>query len=110
MFDTTYLIVPDVVAHDKDLLPLDKLLLGLIYSLTKQNGYCWASNKYLAEYLCQSASYISKSLKRLEDKGYINREIDNRKMNKDRRKVYVDIEYINKLQYGIKKSDDSLSL
>ena len=36
MFDTTYLIVPDVVAHDKDLLPLDKLLLGLIYSLTKQ--------------------------------------------------------------------------
>ena len=66
MLDTTYLIVPNTVAQDERLNNFDKLLFGKIYSLTKQQGYCWATNEYFSSYFKESQSYISKSMKRLE--------------------------------------------
>ena len=59
MLDTTYLIVPNTVAQDERLNNFDKLLFGKIYSLTKQQGYCWATNEYFASYFKESLSYIS---------------------------------------------------
>jgi len=110
MLDTTYLIVPNTVAQDERLNNFDKLLFGKIYSLTKQQGYCWATNEYFASYFKESQSYISKSMKRLEQCGYINREINNTKENSKRRKVFVNYDNLYNLDLESKKNDNSLGL
>lgn len=47
-------------------------LLMIISSLTAQEGYCYASNKYLAEKFDVSEVTISRKIKKLEQKKYIN--------------------------------------
>lgn len=112
MLDTTYLIIPEIVAQDIRINNFDKLLFGKIYSLTKQQGYCWATNDYFANYYHESLSYISKSMRRLESCGYITRIIDNKQENSKRRIVYVNQDYINKLtlENKTKRNDSSLVL
>ena len=45
----TYQInLPAVVRFDQTLSPSAKLLYGEIKALCDQQGYCWASNQYLA--------------------------------------------------------------
>lgn len=46
-------------------------LLLIISSLTAQNGYCYASNSYLAKLFKISSQSISNKIKKLEKKNYI---------------------------------------
>ena len=53
-------------------------LLLIISSLTAQNGYCFASNKYFAELFDETEVSISKKIKKLEKKNYIEIEYEKR--------------------------------
>ena len=53
-------------------------LLLIISSLCAENGYCYASNKYLAEVFDTNETLISRKLKRLERKKYITIEYEKR--------------------------------
>lgn len=99
MINTTYLIVPYEVYTDSRLRHFDKLLFGKIYSLSRQEGYCWASNSYLANELNVTASYVSHAIKKLNELEYIYLEIDNYTKNDSRRKIYI--KDLNILQGGI---------
>lgn len=46
-------------------------VLGLIISLTLKNGYCYASNEYLAKYINVSKRTISDSLSKIKRLNYI---------------------------------------
>lgn len=56
---------------DFNLSPLDFLTLFLIYGLSKKDGYCSASKKYLSKILNVSPPSIFKSIKCLLAKGFI---------------------------------------
>lgn len=47
-------------------------LLLIISSLCAEKGYCFASNEYLADIFKTTEETISRKLKKLENKGYIN--------------------------------------
>ena len=67
-----YAVIPASVRYDKELKPNEKLLYGEISALTQKEGYCWASNNYFAELYAVYPTTISKWIKHLIEKGYIN--------------------------------------
>ena len=44
-----YSIIPAIVLYNKELKANEKLLYAIITSLANKEGYCFASNKYLAK-------------------------------------------------------------
>ena len=59
----------------KDINSTQKLLIGLVSSLSNLKGYCFASNDYLAECLNISKITVSQLVSDLEKKGYFGRII-----------------------------------
>jgi len=82
-----FLIIPAHIANDFDIDDSTKLLYGRIVSLSNKEGYCWASDKYIADMCGVKDRVISDRLKALEDKGYIHRETTKIGMYWDR-KIY----------------------
>lgn len=68
-------VIPARFIIAKDISSTQKLLLGLISSLSNLKGYCFASNEYLAQLLDSSKVTISHAISDLEAKGYIGRII-----------------------------------
>lgn len=99
MLNTNYIIIPYEVYTDRRLRHFDKLLFGKIFSLSKQEGYCWASNLYLSKELNVTSSYVSHSIKKLTECEYIYLVIDHYSKNYARRKIYLN--NINIVQDGI---------
>lgn len=79
-----YVEVPLIVLLDKDLSTTSKLLMGLITTLSMQEGFCYASNKYLSNIMKISKRTITSCISSLRNKKYINVE------SKDSiRKIYL---------------------
>lgn len=70
-----YAIIPAEVRYDEELPPNAKLLYGEITSLCNEKGYCWATNQYFADLYKVKVWSVSKWIKSLSDKGYINLEM-----------------------------------
>lgn len=70
----TFQSIKDII-NDVKLTPHERLLLQLIMTLSVQEGYCFASNKYLIGKLGKSASRVKIYLDKLESEGLIKREI-----------------------------------
>lgn len=64
-------MTPRILFNDKNLTRTDNDLLSLIISLALKNDYCYANNKYLADYINTSDRTISYSLSRLKELNYI---------------------------------------
>ena len=62
---------PRILFNDKNLTRTDADLLSLIISLTLKNDYCFATNKYLANYINTSERTISYSLSKFKELNYI---------------------------------------
>lgn len=62
--------IPKEIWLDETLSALDKIIFAEIDSLDNEN-HCWASNAHLAKFCQCSESKVSKSIKTLTDKGYI---------------------------------------
>jgi len=84
-----FIITPRILFSDKNLTRTDIDLLSLIISLTLKSNYCYASNKYLAEYINISIRTISDSLSRLRRLGYIKVRYEN-----NNRRIYLNTEKI----------------
>ena len=81
-----FIQIPYAVLYNRELSDFEKLLFGQIHSLTKQSGYCYATNEQLGNFLNKSSkSTVSKAIKKLTDCGFIYSEISIAK----RRKLYV---------------------
>ena len=66
-----YAIVPKYIYETKKLTPEDKLIAERIIYLCKKEGYCWITNKSLAEMYHITVETASRHIKKLEDIGLI---------------------------------------
>lgn len=88
-----WILIPPYIAGRSDLLDSEKLLYGKIQGLISNEGYCFASNEYLAENVSKSAGRVSKIVSSLEKKGLVKTVVrksrkENGTMVSDRR-IYV---------------------
>ncbi len=85
-----YSVIPATVLYNKELKANEKLLYAIITSLTCKEGYCFASNKYLAEKLDVNPKTVSSWISDLRDKGFINLELIRNENNQIiQRKIYI---------------------
>jgi len=68
-------VIPCRYLMSKDINSTQKLLIGLVSSLSNLKGYCFASNDYLADCLNISKITVSQLISDLEKKGYFGRII-----------------------------------
>ena len=90
-----YSIIPATVLYNKELKANEKLLYAIITSLSNKGGYCFATNKYLAEKLDVNPKTISSWISDLKDRNFIIVELI-RNENKQivERKIYInDVPY-----------------
>lgn len=90
-----YSIIPATVLYNKELKANEKLLYAIITSLACKEGYCFATNKYLAEKLGVNPKTISSWISDLKDRNFIIVELI-RNENKQiiQRKIYInDVPY-----------------
>ena len=84
-----FIISPRILFNDKNLSRTQNDLLSLIISLTLKYGYCYATNKYLANYITTSPRTITDSLSKLIKLKYIKVKYVN-----NNRKIYLNKEKI----------------
>ena len=105
-----YSVIPATVLYNKELKANEKLLYAIITSLACKEGYCFASNKYLAEKLDVNPKTVSSWISDLRDKGFIMLElIRNKNKQIIQRKIYInDTPYPlnNGYQYQLKNGQD----
>ncbi|MEM6844985.1 MAG: helix-turn-helix domain-containing protein [Bacteroidota bacterium] len=63
--------LPSTVRFDARLSPYARLLYGDIKALCDQEGYCWASNRYLASLYGVKAKVVSRWIQQLRKYGYL---------------------------------------
>lgn len=80
-----YAILEADVRYDNELKANEKLLYAEITALSNKDGHCWATNKYFGNLFDVTKVTISRWIKKLTEKGYINRKLI-RKDNKEVKK------------------------
>lgn len=85
-----YAVIPADVRYDNKLTDKEKLLYGEITALSNAEGYCWASNEYFANLYGSSTRTIRSSITKLEENGYLKRQLIYKKNSKEveRRLLY----------------------
>jgi hypothetical protein len=86
-----YATIPAPVLYNKSLSPNAKLLYGTITSLCRRKGFCWATNKYLADLYHVERSAVSNWIKSLCASGFIKVEYvySSDQANIQARKIYL---------------------
>lgn len=84
-----YAVIPANVRYDEMLKDKAKLLYGEITALTNEKGFCWASNSYFAELYNVTKETISRLLRNLSDRGYIEIELVYKNKEIIGRKIYI---------------------
>ena len=79
-----YIIILDSVLRDIRLNSTDKLVLGIIYSLSLKDGVCYAKNEYFSGQLNISTRTISSTISKLRKYNLIKIKYDNHL-----RKIYL---------------------
>ena len=80
------LIIPSQISTDIELSSTAKLLTGEIFRLSTKEGYCFASNKYLAELMNVHEVTSSKLISELRKHNIVKIFIDGKNSN---RKIYL---------------------
>ena len=83
-----YVKIPMLIILDRNVCNNNKNLYGIIILLSHKEGYCYADNKYLGNYLGVGPRRISSLLKELADNNYIIMEYKYR----FQRKIYINKE------------------
>ena len=86
MYYDNYIKIPIALLTDTNVSSSAKLLYSLLVLLTYQEGYCYASNSYLADKLNIGTRAITRLLKELSDNNYIKMEFKHKFI----RKVFID--------------------
>ena len=82
-----FLVIPSFITDDPKIDDSTAILYGRIVALSNQKGYCWASDKYLAELTRVSEREVRNRIKCLEENGYIIRQTTKNGFNWSR-KIY----------------------
>ena len=90
-----YSIIPATILYNKGLKANEKLLYAIITSLSNKEGYCFATNKYLAEKLGVNHKTVSSWISDLQKRKFIIVEqIRNENKQIIKRKIYInDVPY-----------------
>jgi len=88
MGDETFTIIPNTILFDSSLNIYARCLYGLILSLSKEKGYCFASNEYLAEKLGAKKRSAVNWILELKEKGFIDVETIRRQGSVER-KIFI---------------------
>jgi len=111
--DFPYLaVIPYDVMIDTDLEPNAKLHFGCLSALSKKEGYCYATDKQLAQMHGVNIAQIERWNKHLKDKKFIHTESknityrsnDGKLLWKKQRKIYVGNAFSNK-DYDTRKNE-----
>lgn len=100
-----YAIIPATVLYNNDLKPNEKLLYAVISNLAREQGYCYATNKYLAEKFGVNQKTITVWISDLRKYEYI---IENVERN-EKKEVVARKLYVNDTPYKLKNGYSSPS-
>jgi hypothetical protein len=97
--------IPYSVLSDEDICANSKIFFGVLCGLSHTFGYCFASDKQLADLFGKSESQVQIWLQMLESKGHIERVTvnvaqkleDGRTVFRRKRKILVDVGYSRKV-------------
>lgn len=78
--ESKYAVITVAILKDPRITLQQKVLLCFIQALSNSKGYCFASNKYLADLIGVKKDSVTKMLQKLEDYGFIGRVV---KIDKD---------------------------
>ena len=96
-------ILPNSILGDNRLTFLERLVLIVIISLSKKEGYCWATNEYFKNLFGVSKQTISKSISSLSKYGYIVLKYDKKEKNNSKRVIRLSEVLKNQIS-GIKNN------
>lgn len=86
-----FIAVPRIVLSDQTCSQTDKLVYGIINSLSNKKEYCYASNHYFSKVLGVCTKTISNSIQNLASRNYIYiKYVDNQ------RQIYINEEIVRK--------------
>lgn len=86
-----FIAVPRIILNDQTCSQTDKLVYGMINSLSNNKEYCYASNSYFANMLSVKEKTISNSINNLKRKKYIDVKFVN-----GQRRIYLNSEIVSK--------------
>lgn len=110
--EKSYSIIPSKILYSKDLKANEKLLYAVISSLANKKGYCYATNKYLANKMNAHPKTISSWISSLCKKRLIREELirdENKRVIQ--RKIYINVKYypLNKVDCSKSKSGQGIN-
>ncbi len=95
-FIRSFTATPRIILNDSNCSSTDKLILGIINSLSYNKEYCYASNSYFAKELSLGTKTISNSLSRLKKQKYIIiKYVDGK------RRIYLNPEIVSKANANV---------
>lgn len=74
MSQSYWAVLPANIRYHKELTQTAKLLYAEVSALAQSDGYCWATDAYLAETLNCSIATVTRSLRKLRKLGFIRCE------------------------------------
>lgn len=86
-----FIAVPRIILNDQTCSQTDKLVYGMINSLSNNKEYCYASNSYFANTLSVKEKTISNSINNLKRKNYISVKFIN-----GQRRIYLNVDIVSK--------------
>lgn len=104
-----YAIIPANVRYDPDLRANEKLLYGEIVALSNKTGVCTASNNYFARLFNVKPSAISKWIKDLANKGYVNVEYEFEANSKEIKQRNIKLKVVTDINTVVTKDEGGYS-
>ncbi len=86
-----FIAVSRIILNDQTCSQTDKLVYGVINSLSNNKEYCYASNSYFANTLSIKEKTISNSINNLKRKNYISVKFIN-----GQRRIYLNVDIVSK--------------
>ena len=102
--------IPIEILTDNKLSDKEKIIYTIILYLSKENNYCYLTNKSISELLNISITQVSKLINSLKDKGYINIEMVYKENSKqiEMRKLIPIVKnndtYLTKVKYPLQQN------
>lgn len=84
-----YIVIPTIIFEDENISSSCKILYGLISSLINKDGYCYAGNDYLASKINTTPENVSRLLKSLREREYVEVEHISDGAIVRNRKIYI---------------------
>ena len=100
--------IPIEILTDEKLSDKEKIIYAIILYLSKENNYCYLTNKTISELLNVSITQVSKLVNSLKKKGYIYIEIKYKENSKEieSRKLIpkMNTPYLTKVKYPLQQN------